>query len=178
MSLSKCCKKRKADGEKTERLKRNGQRNMAAFCPNQAQNPCVWFALKLLQLWSANVKCHYDTKHSQFEERYPQSTPLGTAKHRQLKSSYEATSKLFVRSMTEKKATDASLQVARVLGKHKKSFSDAEIVKECLGGIVEAMRERRNRRCQKNSSKAIIQLHFEQKNIITCWWPRKAVNWY
>ncbi|KAM3842708.1 zinc finger BED domain-containing protein 5-like, partial [Diretmus argenteus] len=41
----------------------------------------------------------------------------------------------------QERATEASLRVAWVLGKNKKPFSDAEVVKECLDGIVEAMFE-------------------------------------
>lgn len=59
---------------------------------------------------SGNAICHYDTKHSHFEQQYPKNTEVGTTKLRQLKSSYESTNKLFVRSMTQQEnATEASL---------------------------------------------------------------------
>ncbi len=49
---------------------------------------------------------------------------------------------MIVRSATQQeRATEASLRVAWVLGKHKKPFSDAEIVKECMSEVVTALFE-------------------------------------
>ncbi|ROL47376.1 General transcription factor II-I repeat domain-containing protein 2B [Anabarilius grahami] len=60
---------------------------------------------------------------------FPQNTELRTTKINQLKSSYAATSSVIVRTATQQeRVTEASLRVAWVLGKHKKPFSDAEIV--------------------------------------------------
>lgn len=88
---------------------------------------------------SGNVS---ESKHVLFDQQYPLNSELRTTKLQQLKSSYEATNNLFVRSMTQQeKATEAYLRVAWVLGKNKKSFSDAEIVQECLDDILEAMFE-------------------------------------
>ncbi|XP_044133327.1 zinc finger BED domain-containing protein 5-like [Bufo gargarizans] len=41
----------------------------------------------------------------------------------------------------QEKTTESSLRVAWILGRHKKPFSDAEIVKECMVEVVEAMFE-------------------------------------
>ena len=48
---------------------------------------------------------------------------------------------IILASMTtaQEKATEWSPRIAWVLGKHKKSFNDAEIVKECMIQTVETL---------------------------------------
>jgi len=88
---------------------------------------------------SSNLKRHYETKHAHFEQIYPQNIELRTTKIKQLNSSYEATSSVIVRLATQQeRATETSPSVAWVLGKHKRPFSDAEIVKECMSEVVTA----------------------------------------
>ena len=47
---------------------------------------------------------------------------------------------VFANTMTaQEKATECSLRIAWILGKHKKPFSDAEIVSECMIQIAETV---------------------------------------
>ena len=41
----------------------------------------------------------------------------------------------------QQKATECSLRVVWILGKHKKPFSDAEIIKECMTEVMDTMFE-------------------------------------
>ena len=72
------------------------------------------------------MKHHYGTKHCHFEQNYPQNSQERTRKISQMQASYQATCTMIVRSAVQKeRGTEASLRVARVLGKHKKPFTDA-----------------------------------------------------
>ncbi|XP_061820754.2 SCAN domain-containing protein 3-like [Nerophis lumbriciformis] len=91
---------------------------------------------------SENLKRHYLKEHREFEETFPHDSELRKKEITRLKKSYETSSKIFVKSMTQQQiATECSLRVAWVLGKHKKPFSDAEIIKECLTEVMGAMFE-------------------------------------
>lgn len=79
-----------------------------------------------------NLKWHYETKHRDLEdfETFPQKSKLRTTKINTLKMSYEAVSRILVTSMTQhQKTTECSLS-GLDLGKHKKPFLDAKIVKK------------------------------------------------
>ena len=45
----------------------------------------------------------------------------------------------------QEKATECSLKIAWILGKHKKPFNDAEIVKECMIPTAETLFNRKKR---------------------------------
>nr|XP_061820786.1 SCAN domain-containing protein 3-like isoform X2 [Nerophis lumbriciformis] len=91
---------------------------------------------------SENLKRHYLKEHRKFEETFPHDSELRKKEITRLKKSYETSSKIFVKSMTQQQiATECSLRVAWLLGKHKKPFSDAEIIKECLNEVMGAMFE-------------------------------------
>lgn len=51
-------------------------------------------------LKASNVKRHHNTKHDQFEQYYPKNTEIRTTKLNNLKSSYQATSRIIVKSIT------------------------------------------------------------------------------
>lgn len=90
----------------------------------------------------SNLKRHYESKHGHFEETFPSNSEVRTTKLNRLKSSYEAASRILITSMTQQqKATECSLRVAWILGKHKKPFSDAEIIKECMTEVMDTMFE-------------------------------------
>ncbi|KAL0161498.1 hypothetical protein M9458_045223 [Cirrhinus mrigala] len=135
-------KKRKVDFENRE-FKIEWTEKYAFVLPVGSRKPmCLICNETVAIIKSGNVKRHYETKHAHFEQNYPQNTELRTTKINQLKSSYEATSSVIVRSATQQeRATEASLRVAWVLGKNKKPFSDAEIVKECMSEVVTALFE-------------------------------------
>ena len=58
----------------------------------------------------------------------------------QLKLQFERSATILVNSMTvQEKATECSLRIAWILGKHKKPFTDSEIVKEFMLKTVETL---------------------------------------
>ena len=142
MSLSKCQKKRKVDEENRE-FKAEWTEKYAFILPKSSTRPmCLICTETVALVKSANVKRHYDTKHAYFEAQFPQNSEVRTTKVNQLKSSYEGTHSLFRKTLTlQERVTEASFRVVWVLAKHKKPFSDAEIVKECINEVVEAMFE-------------------------------------
>lgn len=90
----------------------------------------------------SNLKRHNETKHKNIEKTYPQNSEVRTTKINALNSSYQAASRILVTSMTQQqKATEASLRVVRILGKHKKPFSDGEIIKECMTEVMDTLFE-------------------------------------
>lgn len=145
-------RKRKVD-EENRVFKDDWTERYAFILPQSSTKPfCLICNETVGVVKSGNVKRHYETKHGHFERQYSQNTEVRTAKLRQLKSSYESTNKLLVRAVTQQeRATEASFRVAWVLGKNKKPFTDAEIVKECLVEIADALFEgKKRRRCQRN----------------------------
>lgn len=55
----------------------------------------------------------------------------------------------------QEKATKSSLRVAWVLGKHKKPFSDAEIIKECRTEVTETMFESKQKEEMTGKTKKV-----------------------
>ena len=57
-----------------------------------------------------------------------------------LKSQYDRSTTILINSMTiQEKATECFLRIAWILGKRKKPFTDAKIVKECMLETVETL---------------------------------------
>ena len=84
---------------------------------------------------SENVKRHYVTEHCSFEEEFPPNSERRTQEIKSLKRLYQGSSRILIKSMTHQQiAMECSLRVAWVLGKHKKPFSDAEIICFLLKG--------------------------------------------
>ena len=89
---------------------------------------------------SSISKRHYETKHSKFEWMYQQKTEERKNKIDQLKLQYERSATILINSMTvQEKAIECSLRIAWILGKHKKPFTDSEVVKECMLETVETL---------------------------------------
>ena len=108
--------------------------------PNN-QPICTDETIAVMKFEISNLKWHYETKHRNSEETFPQNSVVRTTKINALKSSYQVTSRILVTSMTQQKATECSLRVVWILGKHKKPFSDAEIIKECMTEVMDTMFE-------------------------------------
>ena len=84
-----------------------------------------------------NIKRHHETKHREFTTSFP----LGSvARHQKLdklqKSLTSSENMLASFTAADKRATEASLRVSKILAKAMLPYSHAEIVKECM---VEAM---------------------------------------
>lgn len=94
-------KKRKVDSE-NRKFKSEWTEKYAFVLPVGSRKPmCLICTETVAIIKSGNVKRHYETKHAHFEQNYPQNTEVRTIKINQLKSSYEATSSVIVRSATQ-----------------------------------------------------------------------------
>jgi len=142
MACSKMASKRKVDSENRQ-FKDEWTEKYAFILPPTSTKPmCLICQETVALVKSGNLKRHYETKHSYFEATFPQNSALRTTKINGMKSSYQAASRILVTSMSQReKATESSLRVAWVLAKHKKPFSDAEIIKECMTEVMETMFE-------------------------------------
>ena len=161
MSFSKFAKQRKVDQENRE-FKEEWTEKYAFILPQSSTKPmCLICTETVAIIKSGNVKRHYESKHSYFERQYPQNTEVRTAKLTKSKSSYQATNSLFVRSMSmQERVNEASLRVAWVLGKHKKPFSDSEVVKECMTEVTEALLEGKEKQEMSEKIKQIPLSNF------------------
>ncbi|XP_039610054.1 general transcription factor II-I repeat domain-containing protein 2-like [Polypterus senegalus] len=83
---------------------------------------------------SGNVKRNLETKHAEYYiVNYPPKSELHSHKIDARKSSLVASSSLMMKATTtQSNVTEASLSIVWVLGRHKKAFTDAEVVKECM----------------------------------------------
>ena len=133
-------KKRKFDNE-NRALKEEWIEKCAFILPTSSLNPYSLICCHNVALVkSSNLKRHYETKHSVFEEKYKQGTEEKKKQINLLKSQYEKSTMVLANTMTaQEKATECSLTMACILGKHKKPFSDAEIVSECMIQIAETV---------------------------------------
>ena len=124
-------KKRKFDNE-NRALKEEWIEKYAFILPTSSLNPYCLICCHNVALVNSNLKRHYETKHSVFEKKYKQETEEKKKQINLLKSQYEKSTMVFANTMTaQEKATECSLTMAWILGKHKKPFSDAKIVSEC-----------------------------------------------
>jgi hypothetical protein len=63
-----------------------------------------------------------------------------------LRARYERSTRAFTHSFTgQQRANECSLKIAWILGQHKKTFSDATVVKECLNAAAETLLEGKQR---------------------------------
>ena len=133
-------KKRKFD-EENRSFKKEWTQQYAFILPPTSSKPlCLICNESVALVKSSNLKRHYETKHSKFEGMYQQKTEERKNKIDRLKSQYERSTTILINSMTiQEKATECSLRIAWILGKHKKPFIDAEIVKECMLETVETL---------------------------------------
>jgi len=90
----------------------------------------------------ANIKRHYDSKHADYDTNYPRKSALRTSRIAALTASYQSSTSMIVKTGTvQANATEASLRIVWVLAKHKKSYMDAEVVKECMVAASEVLYE-------------------------------------
>lgn len=136
MACSKQQKKRKVDAENRE-FKAEWTDKYAFVMPAGSTKPmCLICNETVALIKSGNVKRHYEKKHGVFEQNYPQNTTVRSRKITQMQESYQVSRAVMVRSATQQeRMTEASLRVAWVLGKNKKPFTDAEVVKECMVSV-------------------------------------------
>ena len=89
---------------------------------------------------SSNLKRHYKTTHSKFESMYQQKIEDRKNKIDQLKLQYERSATILFNSITvQEKTTECFLRIGWILEKHKKPFTDSEIVKQCVLETVKTL---------------------------------------
>lgn len=85
-----------------------------------------------------NLRRHYTTTHETFDANYPPGSDLRKERIKKLAENYNKTRRNFTRAFTvQERATAASLRVTWILGKKKKTFTDAEMIKECMLAALE-----------------------------------------
>ena len=133
-------KRRKFDNE-NRAFKKEWIEKYAFILPTSSSNPYgLICSHKVALVKSSNPKRHYETKHSGFEEKYEQGTEERKKRISLLKSQNEKSTIVLANTMTaQEKATECSLRIVWILGKHKKPFSDAEIVRECMIQMAETL---------------------------------------
>lgn len=137
MALSK---KRKVDAENRAFNAEWTDAYMFILPPTSTKPVCLICSETVALIKSANVKRHYETKHKAFEQSYPLKSELRAQKIRSLTAQYDQSTRVLSRSFNaQQRAHECSLRVAWVLGKHKKPFTDASVVKECMTEITETL---------------------------------------
>ena len=133
-------KRRKFDNE-NRLFKEEWKEQYAFILPTGSSNPhCLICSQSVALVKSSNLKRHYESRHGGFEKMYKQGTEERKKKIRLLVSQYEKSTMILANTMTaQEKATECSLRIAWILGKHKKPFTDAEVVKECMIQTAETL---------------------------------------
>lgn len=81
----------------------------------------------------ANIKRHHETKHSQFSATFPLGSNARQEKIEKLHKSLMSLENVMVAfTSADKRATEASLRVSKILAKAMVPYSHAEIVKDCV----------------------------------------------
>ena len=133
-------KKRKFDKE-NRAFKEEWKEQYTFILPTGSSNPhCLICSQSVALVKSNNLKRHYESRHGGFEKMYKQGTEERKKKIRLLNSQYEKSTMILANTMTaQEKATECSLRIAWILGRHKKPFTDAEVVKECMIQTAETL---------------------------------------
>ncbi len=88
----------------------------------------------------SNLERHFKTAHPKFNESYPPGSELRKRKIAQLTASLCEQQKLIHRTTsTAARLTEASFEIAWILARAKKPFSDSEIVKDCFLASAEIL---------------------------------------
>ena len=95
----------------------------AFILPTSTSNPyCLICSQNVALVKTSNLKRHYETRHSGFEEKYKQGTE---ERKKRIKSQCKKSTMVLANTITpQEKATKCSLRIAWILRKHKKPFSD------------------------------------------------------
>lgn len=88
----------------------------------------------------SNLERHFQTTHPKFNETYAPGSELRRRKIEQLTASLSEQQKLIHRTTsTAECLTEASFEIAWILARAKKPFSDSEIVKDCFLASAEIL---------------------------------------
>ncbi|XP_078509146.1 general transcription factor II-I repeat domain-containing protein 2B-like [Lissotriton helveticus] len=108
-------------------------------CPKEKAT-CLLCKEKVNVLKRYNLERHYRTRHSGFTANFPLNSKLRSAKVASLKQALLSQQKIFLCQMKESEAvTEASFKICYLLAKHKKPFTDAELMKQCFLSAAEIL---------------------------------------
>ncbi|KAJ1114244.1 hypothetical protein NDU88_002483 [Pleurodeles waltl] len=111
-----------------------------------------------------NLERHYKTRHASYSENFPLHSQLRSAKVASLKQTLLSQQKLFLCQMKESEAvTEASFKICYLLAKHKKPFTEAELVKKCFLSAAEILFEN-----YSNKSSILKEIGALQLSDSTC----------
>ncbi|KAM9307699.1 general transcription factor II-I repeat domain-containing protein 2B-like [Gastrophryne carolinensis] len=155
--MASTSKKRKVDAENRDFKEEWTEKYCFILIATHSKPMCLICNETVALVKSSNVKRHYETKHKSFEQQYPPNSEMQTKKIASLSASYEASTKRLVSSLSlQEKTTEASLRVAWILGRHKKPFSDAEMIEECMVEVVDAMFEAADESCDATDNAQLM----------------------
>ncbi|CAL9703956.1 unnamed protein product [Knipowitschia caucasica] len=147
-----CSKQRKVDAENRVFKQEWTDTYLFVLPADSAKPVCLICSETVALIKSSNIKRHYETKHSTFSHTYPPSSAIRSQKIADLKAQYARSSRIMVKTFTaQQRANECSLRIAWILGQHKKSFSDAMVVKECMSAVTETLLDGKQKEelCQK-----------------------------
>ncbi|XP_073672245.1 general transcription factor II-I repeat domain-containing protein 2-like [Paramisgurnus dabryanus] len=127
-------KKRKVDKEG----RRFNERWKSEYFFTESQNNCVCLICNetVSVMKEYNVKRHYEAKHANSYQKFSDSEREDKVK--QLEASLVSQQRLFIRAKeSNENITRASYEVAVLIAKHGKPFSEGEFVQECVMKIAE-----------------------------------------
>jgi len=133
--MATSCKQRKIDDENRS-FQKSWADDFFFVLPDRhnARPVCIICHEMVRMIKSGNIRQHFETKWDEYyNANYPPKSDLRSHKIEALKSSFEASSSMMTKATTtQSNVTEASLCTVWVLGRNKKSFTDAEVVKECM----------------------------------------------
>ncbi|KAK0131923.1 General transcription factor II-I repeat domain-containing protein 2B [Merluccius polli] len=84
-----------------------------------------------------NLERHHNTNHPKFKDIFPPKSAIRAKRVLELKSGLKVQQSLFVKPVNRlKAATEASFRVSHLLAKHKKPFTDGELMKEAMAIVA------------------------------------------
>ena len=87
-----------------------------------------------------NLKRHFETKHATFNTQYSIGSQIRKDKIKSLQATLVRSQLILTTSMTkQEKAMEASLRVCWLMAKNKRPFTDAELIKDCVLEVVDAL---------------------------------------
>ena len=129
-------KRRKFDNE-NRTFKEEWIEKYAFILPTSSWNPyCLICSQNVALVKSSNLKRHYETRHSGFEEKYKQGTEERKKQISILKLQYKKSTMVLANTITpQEKATKCSLRIAWILGKHK----SPSVIQQCMVQMAETL---------------------------------------
>ncbi|XP_039513051.1 general transcription factor II-I repeat domain-containing protein 2A-like [Pimephales promelas] len=87
-----------------------------------------------------NLERHHNANHPTFKDSYPPNSAIRSKKVAELKLELKAQQSLFTKpAVRHKAATEASFRVSHLLAKHKKPFTDGELIKQAMDIIADTV---------------------------------------